>query len=380
MRACGYCIVLLGAAHILSAQQTELDSLVSASTRLRAAQASGNEIEDFGKLTRSQLNDYETILRDWIESRLPGNSRDLDARFALLQAQLSAELWRSGLMDVAQLKFVRPPHYPGVLLVQAGVSVPCGTDDVVFLYRFTAHSRARMLESHGDSKYGNTLLDTKFSKPDAYRDGVFYVSWDGVQCASVWNGIHYRLFHLGADSDRALPLFSDFHGYTIDGDANVRLTNEEWLLEVTAGAMEAGFRRTHVLHYRIGPEGVERIDPVALQPQDFVHEWLLRPWDEMQSRSAAALAKWHKFLHGDYFYGEYDFVQPCKDRPGIRQVGVGVMQIGDQEIPEPLSVYFLVEDLGGYRFKLIGVSFDRQSGCPGESYASYDNPPSLFKK
>src|SRR5262249_13574211 len=153
-------------------------------------------------------------------------------------------------------------------------------------YRFSTNSRTRLLEAHGNSKYGNSLLDAEFSTPDLYGNRVFFVSWDGVQCASVWNGLDFRLFRIGAGSDRAVPLFAGSHRFTIDDDMNLRLTTEELLLEMTDSAMEGGFRRTHVLHYRVGSEGVERIDPVALQAQDFVHEWLLRPWSEMESRSA----------------------------------------------------------------------------------------------
>jgi hypothetical protein len=59
---------------------------------------------------------------------------------------------------------------------------------------------------------------------------------------------------------------------------------------------------------------------------------------------------------------------------------VALENIGEREMPQPLSVYFLVEDPGGYRYKMSEVSFNRQEGCPGETEATYDNPPSLFPK
>jgi hypothetical protein len=113
--------------------------------------------------------------------------------------------------------------------------------------------------------------------------------------------------------------------------------------------------------------GVKRIDPVALQPRDFVHEWLREPWQEMKSRSSNSdtLAKWHKLLGGS---GDYEFVQPCINRPGFIQVGVGIDFIGDREIPEPLSV-------------VSGVSFETEDDCPGETPpADYGELPLLFKK
>jgi hypothetical protein len=49
---------------------------------------------------------------------------------------------------------------------------------------------------------------------------------------------------------------------------------------------------------------------IALQPRDFFHDWTIRPWDEMQSRSAVALEEWHRFRHADYVFGGYEFAQP----------------------------------------------------------------------
>ena len=106
----------------------------------------------------------------------------------------------------------------------------------------------------------------------------------------------------------------------------------------------------------------------------------VHPWDEMQSRSSAALEKWHRFLHADHVFGEYEFAQPCAELPAVTQIGVAFHSIGEREMPEPLSVYFLVEDHGGYSYKMSEISFDRQEGCPGETQTTYDNLPSLFPK
>lgn len=54
-------------------------------------------------------------------------------------------------------------------------------------------------------------------------------------------------------------------------------------------------------------------------------------------------------------------------------------RIGELEMPEPLEVFLLVEDRGGYLYKMSGISFERQEGCPGEAAAA-DTQPSLFPK
>jgi hypothetical protein len=61
-----------------------------------------------------------------------------------------------------------------------------------------------------------------------------------------------------------------------------------------------------------------KIDPVALQTQDFVDEWLTRPWAETESRSAVSgLDKTEKVARvsgGDFVAGELRFVQQCREQ------------------------------------------------------------------
>jgi hypothetical protein len=386
------CGILILGPFVLLGDQGALESLVAESVRLRGLTPIAVQHHDhFNEVTRGDWTELENRLRNWIESRLPANLSILETAFPSLQAQMTAELWRAGVFEpdrpggavgyISLLNVLHPAEYPNVMIIQTGISVPCGSDVSFYLYRFSSSGWERVLDLNGGGKYGNHLLNAQFSAPDASGNRLFYLSWDGVQCASVWNALEYRVVRLSPDAGRAVAVFSDTHSFVIDENLeHVKITPDELLLELMAGAMEGGFRRTYVLHYGIAAAGAERIDPVALQPQDFVHEWLLRPWSEMQSRSSDSVAKWHKFLHADYVGGEYEFVQPCMERPGITQIGVGIGYIGDRDIPEPLRVYFLVEDKGDYRFKMSEVSFDRQPGCPGESYAIYDNPPSLFKK
>ena len=327
-------------------------------------------------------------LRDWIESRLPANITELDAGFSNLETQLNAEVGRAGLTEpsdfrfgyVSKLTLMRPIEYPAALVVRAGVSAGCGNDESVYLYRFS-QTRTLLLRAEGAGKWGSSVFETLFSGPDEVGSRVFYVSWYDVQCGSNWNRLDYRLFRVSSGEESAVPLFSSTHTFVPDDGAQVKLTSEELLLEVVAEALEGGFRRTHEMRYKIKSEGVERIDPVALQPQDFVHEWMIRPWEEMKSRSSEDVVKWHKFLHADLVFGGYDTVQPCLYRPGFTQVAVELQSLADREIPEPLAVYFLIQDKGNYSYEMSEISFYSQDDCPGETPpADYSELPSLFKK
>ena len=170
------------------------------------------------------------------------------------------------------------------------------------------------------------------------------------------------------------------------------MKSDELLLELRDRSIDSSIgNRTHVLRYNIGPAGVERIDPVALQPQDFVDEWLTRPWSEMESRSSSNqrddLKKWHNLLDGIFDAGHFNFVQPCTgkaaetpaerpsgnpgderhDQEGNWQVSVTLEWAAGKKLSQPITRYFMVHGLGKYRFEMAAISVDPPDDCPGQS-------------
>jgi hypothetical protein len=135
-------------------------------------------------------------------------------------------------------------------------------------------------------------------------------------------------------------------------------------------------------NYRIQADGLKRIEPFALQVQDFVDEWLTRPWSEMGQTSSpeppGRLEQWHRLLHADRVYAHYVFVQSCVSRPGRWQVAIDFDDFSGKKLPESLTVYFLVQEEKDHKFTMIDVSFTRQEGCPGKTEVKSDSP-SLFE-
>ena len=145
-------------------------------------------------------------------------------------------------------------------------------------------------------------------------------------------------------------------------------------LEFLGRSVDPGVHhRTRIRRYPLAG-GVQRPDPVALQPQDFAEEWLERPWSEMQSRSAPETAEWHNKLHADLVLADYSAVVPCAQRPGRWMIALDITQIGEKELAEALETYFLVRELGNYRYRMEAVSDEQPEGCPGEQFASEKHP------
>ncbi len=47
--------------------------------------------------------------------------------------------------------------------------------------------------------------------------------------------------------------------------------------------------------------------------------------------------------------------------------------VADKDLPEPLPVYFPIQQAENHRFQTTGISFDRQDGCPGEAEPSAEH-------
>jgi hypothetical protein len=285
---------------------------------------------------------------------------------------------------LTRVEFSRPSDDPDKLTVIVGAEIPCGADEVVYLYDYSQGPRRRVLESHGTRDHDESLYKVHLSKLDALGNQLFLTSRLAVQCASSWNGVSYDLFRLSGTA--AVPILSGEHTIWFGSDYpyQVRLDPGELLMEIRAGSIDGGIHnRAHVLHFKIDGSTVERVDPVALQPQDFVDEWLTRPWSEMESRSSTdasgKMQKWHEFFAGESTFGEFQFVQACEAKAGQWQVGIDMQTVKGKELPEDLSLYFLVQQSEEHRFKMVDIGFERQAGCPGESRPSLASP-TLFAK
>jgi hypothetical protein len=172
------------------------------------------------------------------------------------------------------------------------------------------------------------------------------------------------------------PLFSSEHGFWMGNADDGRLfvlKPDELMIEFLDGSADVGVHnRTYLLRYSFA-DGVKRLEPVAFQPQDFAEEWLTRPWSEMQSRSAPETQKWHTKLHAS-FGGSYNNVVLCAVKPDRWSLGLEQDYIGDRKLEIPISVHFLIHDLGNYRFEMEAVSDSEFEGCPGEGAPSDKHP------
>jgi hypothetical protein len=347
----------LAASIVLPGQESAIDKLVAQAARIRQA-----GLSEALQATAA----FKANLRDWIEKRLPDSRAALLRDSPKLQPALKDELTRAGLIwtgnsqpkpgYVNRVELSRPPADPNRLTIVAGVTVECGYSDSVYVYDYSGGSHRLVLESNGSRQHDESVLGVYSSTADSAGSRLFVTLRYGVQCGSSWNVLAYDLYRLAGSSVKAV--FADEHEIWFGGGHPVvRLSPDDLRIELSDRSIDAGVHsRTHVLHYKVGPRSVERVDPVALDPQDFVDEWLTRPWAEMESRTSASvrerLRKLRDLLHTDLVAGEYVPTDSCAASAHRCQIALR---------SEGGSVFhFLVRQLGQQRFEMMDVSSTRQ--------------------
>jgi hypothetical protein len=171
-------------------------------------------------------------------------------------------------------------------------------------------------------------------------------------------GMGYSVYRLSTSTSAADLLLSDHHAFWLGNDGpEFVLRPEELMIEFLDSSVDGGIHnRTNIERFNFAA-GVRWLDPVAFQPQDFVEEWLVRPWSEMESRSDASTKTWHDRLHADGVFGDYHRVVACTDLRGRWLISL--------DIDQNKRTHFLVHDLGSYRYQMESVSETKPKGCPG---------------
>jgi hypothetical protein len=379
--------IALLAASGLCGQDAALAKLVQQAERLRIDAAGAS----FGPGAPRRLGGLHAALRDWIESRLPAKEGPPQADVATLQAALTADLRRSGLSVtedtrmsygyIGKLELSAPKDTPDLLTVVAGVTVPCGADEAVYVYRFAGGARTRVLEDHPDSDFGLTSARIYTSAADSSGRRLLVTTHVDVQCSSASAGLHYSVFRLSGNLAALLgaaghPAYLE-EAHLDDPGYEIALKPDEFTLEFRDRSIDSAVdHRTMIFRYRAG-ERLVRIDPVALSPRDFVEEWMENPLRENESKAAPdrkKLEEMHRVAQTGFLMGDFDFEQSCGNHPGEWQIGISSGTLVKKKSTEPLQAYFLVRETGKYRYEMTSAAMTRQPGCAGNSHGSADSP------
>lgn len=352
----------------------------------------GDWPEDERKRSAARIEHVQTALRDWIESRLSNGPNAAAISSSAWQSSTERELADAGIgllkeddpnsgplpFTGVHVRLSSRPELPNLLLVVAGVAVGCGEDEAFYAYRFDANGRARVIADHASTSFGYGDTEIDVSDVDSVGRRLLVVHRRSVQCASAWMQTAYSVFRISLDSTTTpVPLLSSEHDFWMGNEDDgllFALKPDELIVEFLDRSIDGGVHNRTQLHRFSFVDGAKRIEPVALQPQDFAEEWIAQPWSEVQKMSAPQTQKWHAAFPKGMIFGEYQNIVPCSKKPDRWSVGFEITDVDGKALPKPMDLHLMVRDLGNYRYSMEAVSDSPFKECPGEGQPSQDHP------
>ena len=306
---------------------------VSSSPGIEALKPTAEAFHRLGTL--AQATRLEHDLRDWI----------------VLEPRGAAALRHAGILRTHDsLDVFHPSGFPQALLVRVRLQMPAGVDSAAWLFesRQGKWVRTLSLEREGQ-KTASRLADLTFGPPDKSGTRLAIAVRTPAGVSGCWHPVAFQVYRVGTPTPPPL-LMDDWHGANLCKRApGVKAGVDSFSITLEDRDLPAGSTRTHILQYQISAERPARIQPVALQPREFVDEWLERPWKEAIDWTApavrASLEKVHQEL-GGVIYGAYRSAAPCGEARW--EVAVDLEKHGAR--------YFLVRQVAKEEFQLLGVS------------------------
>jgi hypothetical protein len=282
--------------------------------------------------------------------------------------------------SVYPVELTRPRGHDDLLALTVTLSVHCGSDSSLYLFRREGARWRLVLADEADGYEDVTGAQGRFgfvvSPPDS-RGRFFVVAADvNPWCTSFWQRVRYRVMRVGVDAydPRSIARGEEtiYLGTALEG-FRLAATSRTFTLRFDAGqSLDPGrLTRAHVLKFEVTGGRAERIAPLAFKPEEFADEWAQLKWDEAERWSEpsrlAELGGWHARLNreGEGFSGsEILFVRPCGGAGRSWLVGVeSYRDEGDTRTPP--RVYFNVSREGG-AFIMRAVGDSPARGCDGE--------------
>ncbi len=286
-------------------------------------------------------------------------------------SQLNDELQRAGLfcddkcidmVDFNGLGFLdearaQTKQYGKFLIIRTGVGIVCGFDESAYVYQRIGKEWKRFWEdeqnTYTEDAYKPQFIDAVLISPTDKQSLGFRILKLGEYqwCTSNWRSVYHRLWAVTPSGSKLL--LDKQEGTFLRNDPPIQgsVGPDDVPIEfATASVDVAVHNREAIRHYSVR-ERVQRVDPIALSPRDFVDEWLTQPWSEAGAWTTGTLEKQHNELHADSVFGEFlDPTFHCRT-PDLWQVGVDFT-------PDSKShdlTYFLVRWRPPYRFSMVDV-------------------------
>jgi hypothetical protein len=383
--------------------QAQTDKLQAVAEQLRAidTRGRGNPSDHVPLAAQKLLPQFKSGLREIIGRTLNKHSSSSPET---LHELILADLKKAGIEALNQVQrdgyytadgddfgylydvtVRRPARQPDLMAVVTNLTIPCGSDASLNLYRRMGATWELLLvaESNGYEDVAGAQGSFQFAVSPPDDDGNWFVVTADVNpwCSSNWQQLRYKVLRPGEDANHSVVLLDEHTIVYLGTDQPYRLTVNPQGFEIhnvaSQGLDASILTREHVHKYEVSGNRVTRIPPLALAPEDFLDEWVDMKWENASTwaanADAAKLQYWHGRLSRDgreKIDTEFDFVQPCNSAANVSkwQIGLLLEGAGEHDPPGDLpdELFFVISKREG-TFYVESVGKDRPPGCPGNT-------------
>jgi len=270
-----------------------------------------------------------------------------------------------------QLRFDVKRHGPNLVGIVATFDIACGDDAMLLIYRRDSDgwSPALRWQSGDYDTVGGGLwsFDYAVSPPDAA--GRWFVAEKSVApwCSSTWSEIRYAVLRPGATAStpKILGKSADSIWWGSEDFGTIAVTKDSADFRFHAESIDDGIHnRLWIRRFHVVGDTVERVQPVAVSPRDFVDEWIVSPWAQAKAWSLpehmTVLHAAHEIAVGERKDEGFEFAsaQKCADAPDHYQITLTPM---DESRPS----YFQVR--GKTEFTMLSVDRAPAKACAGKN-------------
>lgn len=339
------------------------------------------------KQFKHQLRDVAIAMLSASDQQLQGRLNAWVAGADLSRVDRDAELPEQNEVDELKGTFGKlngfvaesPPDRPDLLLVQTSISITCGDDSSLYIFKREASGWRALLFLETDDYDSIDKATGSFSyalPPEA--SGKFYVLTASVNpwCTSYWQRLTFRIYEPTADAARPKLAFEEKDTIYLGMDNPYKLTARSDGFQVSYWGSfdlaEGTLIRPHVRNYAFSGGGVNRVPPLAVQPEEFIDEWASLPPGEAARWSAEPLQASRSQLQIRALGSpKIDFVQPCGKavNPTGKSWEVG---LAGETSAKVATLFVRVLERGG-AYVLQKVTRSRLPGCPGETPPTAEN-------
>ena len=399
-----FVLLLLSSPAWLEAQTVKFETVVKQLRKIDTREK-GNPSGNVPPAAQRLLPQFKAGLRERIGRTL---NNHYDAPVEEMRALILTDLKRSGVeilngIDrggsetpegdefgyVYNITVRQPEKHDDLLAVVTNLTIPCGSDASLTLYKRDGMSWRPILveEANGYPDITGALGSFQFAVSPPDPEGRWFVVTADVNpwCSSIWQQLRYKVLRPGQDALHPQLLLEENTPVYLNADPPYRLTLDPQgfqVREVAYQSLDASIlTRLHVQKYEVSGNRVTRIPPLATAPEDFLDEWMDLKWEDASHWVAASadtskLQSWHgrlsKPAREEKVDTELDFVQPCPEAENDSkwQIGLLLEGAGEHALPKdfPEELFFTVKQSQG-AFYVESADKERPPGCPGNAVA-----------